>query len=202
MIPAIIAAAASIGSSIWGAISANKRRNKAEEAMRKKKQDLREWRDREMNSNYVDRADSQAALRKVKEYNKEALDAMNTNAVRSGATDEAKVAAAGRLGKGYAGAVSQIAGLGAHHKDRVQGQYLNATANLDGLEIGNLMDSSGVQNMVSGVANAAGQIGSLYSMYGKAGKAGNTSNMSTATGTKNMLPAGKLVQDDPYMNLV
>ena len=103
----------------------------------------------------LDRADSRAALRRVFEHNKEAQKAANTNAVKSGMTDEAKVAQAAKLNENYADVVSQIAGAGARHKDRVQQQYMDETRNLDNLKIQNLMDTSGVDNMVQGITGAA-----------------------------------------------
>ena len=162
IIAGIVSAAIQIGSSIFGSMSANNRRKQAEAKMRQKKAELTAWRDNEMHEDFLDRADSQAAMRRVREYNDQATEALNTNAIKTGATDQAKVAAASKLNKNYAGVVSQIAGLGAQHKDRIQQQYLSATQNLDGLEIGNLMDNSGTQNMINSISNAGMQLASLY----------------------------------------
>ena len=152
---ALIGGIASAASGIIGAAAANRRRRQAERELEKQKKKLTQWRDAEMGTNYLDRADSRAALRRVFEYNKEAQKAANTNAVKSGMTDEAKVAQAAKLNGNYADAVSQIAGAGARHKDRVQQQYLDETRNLDNLKIQNLMDTSGVDNMVQGITGAA-----------------------------------------------
>lgn len=170
VVAGIVSAAISIGSSIWGAITGNKKRKKAEAKLKQKKKELTEWRDGELQQNFLDRADSQAAMRRVKEHNEQAMEGLNTNAIKTGATDQAKVAAASKLNKNYAGVVSQIAGVGAQHKDRVQQQYLQATANLDNLEIQNLMDNSGTQAMINGISNAGTQLASLYA--GGAGGAG------------------------------
>lgn len=155
---ALIGGIGSAVSGIFGAAAANRRRRKAERELEKQKKKLTEWRDAEMGTNYLDRADSRAALRRVFEYNKEAQKAANTNAVKSGMTDEAKVAQAAKLNANYADAVSQIAGAGARHKDRVQQQYLEQTRNLDNLKIQNLMDTSGVDNIVQGITGAAAGI--------------------------------------------
>ena len=152
---ALIGGIASAASGIFGAAAANRRRRQAERELEKQKKKLAEWRDAEMGTNYLDRADSRAALRRVFEHNKEAQKAANTNAVKSGMTDEAKVAPAAKLNENYADVVSQIAGAGARHKDRVQQQYMDETRNLDNLKIQNLMDTSGVDNMVQGITGAA-----------------------------------------------
>lgn len=152
---ALIGGIASAASGIFGAAAANRRRRQAERELEKQKKKLAEWRDTEMGTNYLDRADSRAALRRVFEHNKEAQKAANTNAVKSGMTDEAKVAQAAKLNENYADVVSQIAGAGARHKDRVQQQYMDETRNLDNLKIQNLMDTSGVDNMVQGITGAA-----------------------------------------------
>lgn len=164
---ALIGGIASAASGIFGAAAANRRRRQAERELEKQKKKLTQWRDAEMGTNYLDRADSRAALRRVFEYNKEAQKAANTNAVKSGMTDEAKVAQAAKLNENYADAVSQIAGAGARHKDRVQQQYLDETRNLDNLKIQNLMDTSGVDNMVQGITGAAaGLAGALDGVGG------------------------------------
>lgn len=152
---ALIGGIASAASGIFGAAAANRRRRQAERELEKQKKKLAEWRDAEMGTNYLDRADSRAALRRVFEHNKEAQKAANTNAVKSGMTDEAKVAQAAKLNENYADVVSQIAGAGARHKDRVQQQYMDETRNLDNLKIQNLMGTSGVDNMVQGITGAA-----------------------------------------------
>ena len=154
---ALIGGIASAASCIFGAAAANRRRRQA--------------------TNYLDRAVSRAALRRVFEYNKEAQKAANTNAVKSGMTDEAKVAQAAKLNENYADAVSQIAGAGARHKDRVQQQYLDETRNLDNLKIQNLMDTSGVDNMVQGITGAVAGLGTAL-----AGGTGVSGGVSTKTG--------------------
>lgn len=159
---AIIGGIASAASGIFGAAAANKRRRQAERELEKQKKKLTQWRDAEMGTNYLDRADSRAALRRVFEYNKEAQKAANTNAIKSGMTDEAKVAQAAKLNGNYADVVSQIAGAGARHKDRVQQQYMDETRNLDNLKIQNLMDTSGVDNLVQGLTGAAAGLGTAF----------------------------------------
>lgn len=105
-------------------------------------------------------------LKRIRDYNEDELKALNTNAIKSGATDEAKVAAAGKLNKNYSQVVAQIAGLGEQHKDQIQQQYQARLDNLDNAryeaESGKI---SGMQNMVS-VGDAFGQLAMLYGLGG------------------------------------
>lgn len=192
LIPAIASAAGSALSSIFGAFGANRRRREAERRMaalkKKRQQQLDDWKNRELNQSVIDKADSQAALARVRDYNEEALKAVNTNMARKGGTDEAKVAAAQKLNKNYASAVSQIAAQGAQHKSAVNNQYMRLAGDLDKydqLAINNLTDTSGTQNFITNVANAAGQVASLFTDggLGKSAKAGSGGIAGTNTVT-------------------
>ena len=109
MFPLIALAAISVASSIAGGISANKKQRKADQILSDRERNLKEWYNSEMNMPYLDRADSRAMLKRIRDYNEDELKAMNTNAVKSGATDEAKVAAANKLNKNYSQTLAQIA---------------------------------------------------------------------------------------------
>lgn len=90
---------------------------------------------------------------------------MNTNAVKSGATDEAKVAAANKLNKNYSQTLAQIAGLGEQHKDQVRRDYQARMDNLTGTRYqAQLGKAAGTQNMISGIGSSLGQLAMLYGM--------------------------------------
>lgn len=161
-IAAIINGAVQIGAAGVGSWIGNRRRTEAEQIIDDKKTELNNWRDREMSSNFLDRADSQAALRQVRQNQKEQQEALATDAVKAGATDQAKVAAAAEANKQYASTVSQLAGIGAQHKDNVQAQHLRATQGLDNLKIQNLMDNSGIDNTLQGLATTGNSILQLF----------------------------------------
>lgn len=169
---AIIGGVASLASGVIGSIAANKKRRNAERLLDDQKKDLQAWRDAELGTDYLDRADSRAAMRRVLEYNKEAQKGADTEAIKRGMTDEAKVAQAAKLNENYADVVSQIAGIGAQHKDRVQQQYMGEVRNLDNLKIQNMMDTSGVDSLVQGISGAASSLGSAIDGIGPKAKAG------------------------------
>ena len=148
-------------SSIYGAVQANKNRKEAEQLLETQKQDLKEWRDRELAGDYLQRADSQAMLRNVKEQSEEYLQGMTNDVARSGMTDEAKVAMAQKANKAYADAAAQLAGVGQQHKDNVETTWQTQKNEFDKMKIANLMDTTATQNMVSGLGNALSAYGSI-----------------------------------------
>lgn len=156
---AIIAAAISAVASGIGTAVANKRKREAEEKYAQQQQGLINDIDNELNSNYLDRADSRNAIRKVTESNKEALRQLNTDAIRSGATDEAKVAMASQLNKRTADVVGDIAAIGEQHKDslRRDRRSLLAGKALHEYQVGS--DTSGIDRVIQGVGSAANAIG-------------------------------------------
>lgn len=160
-IGALIGGIGSLVSTGISAITGNARKKKAERQMNERKRSLDAWRNTEIGANYLDRADSRAAMRRVMDYNTDVQRASNTNAIKQGLTDEAKVAQASRLNRGYADVVGQIAGAGQRHKDAVQQQYLGAAMDLENLKIQNLMDTSGADNMASGISAAANTLGAI-----------------------------------------
>ena len=104
-------------------------------------------------------------FRNMLDYNEDELKAMNTNAVKSGATDEAKVAAANKLNKNYSQTLAQIAGLGEQHKDQVRRDYQARMDNLTGTRYqAQLGKAAGTQNMISGIGSSLGQLAMLYGM--------------------------------------
>lgn len=181
---AIIAAAISAVASGIGTAVANKRKREAEEKYAQQQQGLINDIDNELNSNYLDRADSRNAIRKVTESNKEALRQLNTDAIRGGATDEAKVAMASQLNKRTADVVGDIAAIGEQHKDslRRDRRSLLAGKALHEYQVGS--DTSGMDRVIQGVSSAANAIGA--GIDGK-GTADTTTSTPEAT-TNNTIP--------------
>ena len=181
---AIIAAAISAVASGIGTAVANKRKREAEEKYAQQQQEQINDINDELNSNYLDRADSRNAIRKVTESNKEALRQLNTDAIRGGATDEAKVAMASQLNKRTADVVGDIAAIGEQHKDslRRDRRSLLAGKALHEYQVGS--DTSGMDRVIQGVSSAANAIGA--GIDGK-GTADTTTSTPEAT-TNNTIP--------------
>lgn len=163
VVMAAISAASAIGSAAMG----NQQKRKTRKTLDDRQRKLDAWRDESLAGNYLDRADSQAALRMVKEYNDDALKALNSDAIKSGMTDEAKAATASRMNRSYADAVSRIAGLGEQHRQRVSDLYLQQSGDLSNQQLA-LNSTSGAQNTFDVIGQVAGTLGSIVGSSTKA----------------------------------
>lgn len=166
IVPTIMAVGSGLAS-IYGAIQGNINRKKAEELYDKQFQEAKEYRDREMAADPLQRADSQAILRRVEQNNQEYLDAMENDAIRSGATAEAKVAAAQKAQRNYADVVAELAAQGQQRKDAIDANFQQQKLQRDNMKIANLTDTSAIQNMVQGMGAAASALGSIYANSGE-----------------------------------
>lgn len=166
MIGAIIAAAISAIASGVGTHLANKKKaqaqDKYEAGINKEVAGL----DAEINSNYLDRADARNAIRQVTDATSESMRQLNTDAIRGGATDEAKVAMASKLNKNIASTVGTLAGIGEQHKDSLRGQKRNLRLGLLGHQYNVDSDTSGIITMLQGISKAASTIGAAATTKG------------------------------------
>lgn len=144
---------------LLGTVAANARQNKAIKEQRKALgSEIAEER-AATNANFLDRADSQAALREVRQHNKEQMASLNTEAVKRGMTDEAKIAAAGQLNKNYANVVSRLGAVGAQYRDRARERMRGVQRELSGMEYNTAMaQAQGIGNAAAGIATAANDI--------------------------------------------
>lgn len=117
---------------------------------------------REINSNYLDRADSRNALRKLTDSNTETLRQLNTGAIRGGATDEAKVAMASQLNKRTADVVGDIAAIGEQHKDSLKQQKRVLESQHALTKYKRLSDQSGIDKLLAGIGTAAQALGTNW----------------------------------------
>lgn len=172
-----------------GSWLANKRAKEAQAiqdaAYEKQRQELTD----ELNSNYLDRADSQNAIRKVTDANEEAMRQLNTDAIRGGATDEAKVAMASKMNKNIAGVVGDLAAIGEQRKDMLRQERRNLDANYANLKANRLADTSGINTLLTGIGTAAQSLGSAWSKDGtptttETATAATTSAVNAPTVTK------------------
>ena len=179
---AIIAAALSAIASGVGTHLANKKKAQAQEKYEKGINEEVAKIDSELNSNYLDRADARNAIRQVTNATEESMRQLNTDAIRSGATDEAKVAMASKLNKNLAGTIGTLAGIGEQHKDNLRNQKRNLKLGLLGHNYNNDSDTSGITATLQGISNAASTIGA-------AATTGRTSTDTTTDTTADATPS-------------
>lgn len=146
-----------------GSAIANRRKRKAEEAYQAAiNREMGEL-DAEIGANYLDSATARNAIRKVTDANAETLRQLNTQAIRGGATDEAKVAMASKLSKSNAEVVGDLAAIGEQRKDALKHQKRNLRLVLAQHQYTQDADTSGIDNILSAVGTAANTIGSAWS---------------------------------------
>lgn len=190
VIPTIMAIGSGLAS-IYGAIQGNINRKEAEELYDKQFREAEEYRNREMAADPLQRADSQAILRRVEQNNQEYLDAMENDAIRSGATAEAKVAAARKAQDAYADVAAELAAQGQQRKDAIDANWQQQKVARENMKIANLTDTSAIQNMVTGMGAAASAMGSIYANSGATPKQFNPLQKPNLTPTFNIKPIGQ-----------
>lgn len=162
----IIGAGINVVANALGTAIANKRKAEAREKLDNEYEQQLSELNTEIGSNYLDRADSRAVLRAVTDSNTEAMRQLNTDAIRGGATDEAKVAMASQLNKRTADVTGQLAALGAQHKDRLKAQKRALSAERAKWHYSLDSDTSGIENILSSIGGAAQNLGNAYASKG------------------------------------
>lgn len=183
MIGAIIASALSAVANGIGTHLANKKKAQAQEAYRQGIDKEVEAIDNEINSNYLDRADARAAIRQVTNASEESLRQLNTDAIRSGATDEAKVAMASALNKNLANTIGTLAGVGEQHEDNLKAQKRSLRLSQLRDAYATDSDTSGITSALQGISNAATSIGNVVTA-----KSGSTTTDAGETSAGNTIP--------------
>lgn len=145
-----------------GSYYANKQKKEAEAAYKEEQEKLLGEINEDLNTNFLDRADSRNALRKLTDSNTEAMRQLNTGAIRGGATDEAKVAMASQLNKRTADVVGDIAALGEQRKDSLKQQKRSLLSNMALHRYQQDSDTSGWNTLLQGIGSAATSLGSAW----------------------------------------
>lgn len=178
MIGLISAGVGAIGSLVSG-LSARSKAKKAEKQLLERKDALNKEYAQDKNTDYLDTEAARSTLALLRRQNRRQTEAMNNNAVKSGASDEAKVAAAGRLNDSYADAASRIAGMGTQYKQRLKENYQRRRDSIDDqLTQVQMQKAQATSDMIGGITGATG---GLISAFGLGGGSGGGKNMYDAT---------------------
>lgn len=149
----------SLGSNIAGAAMGNKAAKEQARAYDAAWADYESWYQEQMNTNILDRADTLSMLKRYRDWQEENGKKYQTNAIKGGASEEAKIAYAQEANKGYADAISRISAMGQQYKDRLSQGFMQSKLNF--LTKRADMAGAGAQAVASGIANAGGTLGSL-----------------------------------------
>lgn len=181
-----------------GSWLANKRMKQAQAEQDKYFNKVQGEIDTEIGTNYLDRADARNAIRKVTDSNTEALRQLNTQAIRGGATDEAKVAMASQLNKRTADVVGDLAAIGEQRKDALRAEKRQLQAQNAQIKYNRLADTSGIDAMLQSIGTAASNLGSAWSKTNNPTD-GTTKKDTTTNNTTNdtTTPSGNMPTETP-----
>lgn len=144
---------------IAGGISTRKQLGKIEKGLQEKKDNLTKEYTQEKSTNFLDTDTARSTLALLRRQNQQQNEAMNNNAVKTGASDEAKVAMAAGLNRNYADAASQIAGMGTQYKQNLKNNYqAQVNAVDDSIRNIQLQKAKASSDMIGSVTKGANQL--------------------------------------------
>lgn len=158
-VPGLIGGLISLGSSIAGAAIGNKAAKQQAQAYDDAWANYEDWYEGQMNTSILDRADTLSMLKRYRDWQEENAKKYQTNAIKGGASEEAKIAYAQQANKGYADAISRIAAMGQQYKDRLSQGFMQQKLGYQQKRAD--MAAAGTQAVASGIANAGGVMGDL-----------------------------------------
>lgn len=163
MIGAAIAGGLGLASGIFGGIKAAKQRKKAQRALNEEKTYNENLFNREYYSDPLERSDSAALLRNLREGLKERSKSSVATAAVTGATPEAIVAEKEASNKTISDTMGNLGAMNAQYKDNVMNRYLNQRQNLynQQQQINGQNTQSWTNMMQNGLGTAINSAGSI-----------------------------------------
>lgn len=163
MIGAAIAGGLGLASGLFGGIKAAKQRKKAQRALNEEKTYNENLFNREYYSDPLERSDSAALLRNLREGLKERSKRTTATAAITGATPEAIVAEKEASNKTISDTMSNLGAMNAQYKDNVMNRYLNQRQNLynQQQQINGQNTQSWTNMMQNGLGTAINSAGSI-----------------------------------------
>ncbi len=116
--------------SLAGGLVTRARKKKRQRALDKEQNTLDEWYSKSQSQSYLDNENAKATLALLHRQNKQAVEHINNNLIRNGATAESKVATASALNRNYADTVSRLAVADSQRKERDRERYISLSQNV------------------------------------------------------------------------
>lgn len=162
-IASAVGAAASLASSIYGAVKSSQANRKAENLIQAQRDENKRWYNQQMAEDYTQRSDSQAILKKQREMLDEQYKRARATNVVAGGTDESLALQQQAANKSLSDTATNIASQASIHKDNVEQQYrqTNAALNQQQVAMYQQQAASTSQAAGQGVSAGLGIIGSL-----------------------------------------
>lgn len=206
LIPGIMAGVGALGG-IFGDISAGNAAAKAEKQLRERRAAAERQYNQEANTDFLDTATAKSTLAALRRQNDKQMESAGNDAVKQGASDEAKVAMAGRLNENYADAASRLAGFGTQYQQQIKDRYQRRVDSLDDAIYNSQLNKpdalSTIGDAISGLSDAGMQI---YAAGGFDKKDAASSKASSQNGafTEKTLPhkIGAQITSNPFGQLI
>lgn len=180
MIPLLVGAAISIGGSAVSSIAQGNAAKKQEDMLNEKRDEAEARYQHQLGTDYLDTDAAKSTLSMLRKQNDKQMEALGNDAVKSGASEEAKVAAASKLNENYAGAAAQLAGYGTQYQQALEDKYLRRVDSLD----------SALMGVEGQKANAWGAVGAGATQLGGAVMSGYGNGVFGGDGAKGSVPDG------------
>lgn len=154
----------SVLSSLYGGIKSAQANRAIDSQLQRQRSELQSWYDKEYNQNFLDTDEAKSTLQVLRNQITERMKAVDQNNAIRGASDEARVATADKLNRGYANAATQLAGYGTRKKEYTGRLYQGLKQGQDQMQLQNLQNKSqqwsnfmgNAANMGIGAAQAGG----------------------------------------------
>lgn len=164
MLPILIGLGLQLASGVASGISAASKAKQAEKDLQARRDKAERELIQETNTNFLDTATAKAAIGALRKQGDKQMEALNNNAIKSGASEEAKVAAASSINESQANAISRLAGMGTQYKQQIKDRYQSRLDNLDNALYNSKLQQS---DSIAGIADVVGStVGSGIMAYG------------------------------------
>ena len=200
LLASLIGAGLSAASTGIGASEAAKERKKAENLQKKRENEAKMYYDTEYNKDYFDTASAKGMMNraslKMREFGKQ----NQNSAIKTGATQENKIANAESANANYSNLLSKLADQGTQYKQNIRQQYLGQQNNFDN------MTNNRIENNAQSKANAGANIGKAIGGVTQAVIAGADQAATAGAGLKSTeastIPqAGEPIMQDDNLDI-
>lgn len=175
-----IGTAVGLGSSIYGGIKAGQERKRMAKYLSGEKSDNEAWYNKNYYSDYTQRADTQNLMKNLRDNLKKNNEVASQTATITGATPEAQAVQKEQSNKVITDTTSNVAAMGAQHKERIQNQYMGRKAQLGSQEYGEMEGAAqGYENLMgNGIKAMGNSINGLASGLSTSGATGTPEEMA------------------------
>lgn len=146
---------------------ADKKLQQGQEGINRKYNDLASWYNNESSKDFMDTSLAQSSLSDIKDQVRNQLNTNNSNAVKTGATAEAKVAAQGELSGRYNDAVRNLSKYGTQYQNNMKRDYKGMLTGMSGMNAATYLPAS--QSWGNFIGNADQMGSSAIQAMGKNG---------------------------------